>query len=374
MVANVKGPKLLWPALAGVLVGCLAAPVRGDEIQYLPSGTHVVLSVKFQDVLKSKTFDELKKLMKQFTGGKEDLEAEISRDFGIPAGNIARLTMGIVFNEKQPGPGGEVGIVTTTKPVTAAQIIAGKKPHSYQKNVKYVETKVGKFTIHEQMFQVQFGEKDGDAKGEFTTGRVFCVAEANIVLISDRKPGLEQLKKVLERQAKAELSKRMQTGLNYAGFTNTGVVVLDIQGMPARERDDMFRGLARIGFKDLPADSAQVLAMKANEKGKFMASAALFCKDAASAAQAKKAIDAGLAEMKTQLSKLKDEPKAPPPFQDMIKAAREGLEAIKVSVSGNQVIATASVEPATVARSFFGLFAVRHESVEARPKAKVEGK
>jgi hypothetical protein len=361
-----KSRSCLLPILAGVVLAAVAVPVRGDEIQYLPNGAHVVFSVNFQDLLKSKTFAELKKTMKQFPDAKDNMEEEILREMGIPASNIARITMGVAFKDTKVGKGSsEIAIVTTVKPVTAAAITAARKPGSNKKNVTYKEIKVGKHTMFQESFQFQNAKS-----GEVHQGSIFCIVEDKLVLQADRTGGMEVLKSILERNAKPELSKNLQTALTFAPLTNIGIVVMDIQGIPERQRNDMFRGLAMI--KDL-ADSFQVLAMKANEKDKFMGQAALYCKDADSAAKTKKAIESSLADLK---AKIKDDPKIPAPFQDLMKAAREGLDSIKVSAEANQVNAAVSVEPALIGKLLFGLYAAgesapppdKEEAKEAKEK------
>jgi hypothetical protein len=363
MTRNLRVRASLLSALIG---GLLSALARGDEMQYLPGGVSVVYSLDFQNVLKSKTLAELKNLVKEVPEIKGDIATEIVGEMAIPASNIARITMGLVFKER-PSPKDDsgdswFGIATTVKPVTAAEIIATRKPTKFKKNVTYKEIKFGKFTLHEEHFRDQVEAKD--QVGKVHIGSVFCVREEKIVLFTDSRRGLDSLQKSLEREAKPRLSKNLQAGSKYADFTNTGDVVIDMQALPVREKERILRTLGMDALQEM-ADDLQVLAVKASEKDKFMGQATFVCKDADSATKAKKAVENSLAALKATL---RDDPRIPQPLQDALKAAREGLDAVKVSVNANEVTATLNVAPEMAAKLFFTIFA--QDTFRTPPPAK----
>ena len=88
--------------------------------------------------------------------------------------------------------------------------------------------------------------------------------------------------------------------------------------------------------------------MKVNEQEKLRASATIFCRDAAGAAEVKKVVDAVLVELE---AKLKDHPerKAMLKFHPEL-APLDGLA--RVSVQGNQVSIEMTTDAASAVRYF----------------------
>lgn len=116
------------PALSLVLASVVAglpSLARGDEFQYLPEGAAVIMSGKFQDFLKSKSFPAFKDVSKLVRGERaEDIEKSIAEELGVCADNVARITMAASFRDRSDA---FIGMVSTIKPVTAADILANKK-------------------------------------------------------------------------------------------------------------------------------------------------------------------------------------------------------------------------------------------------------
>jgi hypothetical protein len=335
MITVFRGRKWIVPTLAGVLLGCLAATSRGDETQYFPDGANVVLSYDVQKFLKSKTFEELKKLVKQLTGakGKEvDIEKEMAQDFGIPLTVISRKTVGARMDETAM-----VGILTTAKPMTPADIIAVKNPRPYQVNVKYPEVKVGPFTVYEENYQTKSATRKGEVQktAEVQKGEAFCMVEGKTMLFG-RLREADGLKKVLQRKEKPQLSALVQAGLKQAPLTNAGVIVMEFKNMTERDRKELFQMLGMPKLEPM----SEALAVTANEKDKVSVHATLFCKDAAAAGEAKKLAETRLTEFK---GKLNDVAKVMPMIFD---GAGEILKGVRLSTKGSELHLAVSGDPA----------------------------
>jgi hypothetical protein len=178
------------------------------------------------------------------------------------------------------------------------------------------------------------------------------VVEDTIVL----RGRLEILKAILERTAKAELPPAMRVGLKQTGLASAFTLVFDLEAMPARERKSLLKSLEKLapGVADILGD-LHVLTATANDSGKVTATATLLCKDAASAAQAKKIAATALDALKAEI---KDDPRVPPSAQELRKEVWAVLGAIKLSTKENQVNAEVTVEAAAAVRFNRGLFEV----------------
>ncbi len=337
----------------------LAAPTaaRGDELQYLPDDCHLVASLNYQDFLKSKTYQELKKQIPEV--GK-NLEGGLTEGLGIPGNNLARITSALSFGAK-PGPEPQVGMLNTIKAIKAEDIKANKKIQPWMKNHAYKEVKVGTFTLYQQTYQFEINGKIDDKVLE---GPAFCVVEDKLVLFGS----VPDLKKILERNKKPALAANLQAGMKEANFSNVASFVLDIQGMPQWAREEMAKNLSKTSpaIEGL-AEQVKLLAIKVNEDGQVKGSATLFCKDAAGAGKVHKAAAMVLADLK---SKLKDDPTAPAPKQELIKGARMFIEAVKLSDKGEEATATVAVEPAAAAHFLTALFAPVGPPTKEQPKDK----
>ena len=230
--------------------------------------------------------------------------------------------------------GAFVIIYTAIKPVTAADVKAASPLAAV---LSYTEVKVGAHTMYEDLGK---------------TG--FCVVEGKYVLYGQTKV----LRAILERTKKADLAPGLQAALKQVGAASTVSAAISMQALPAAEKEDL---LKKIGGAPGALDSALAVTLQASEAdGSIKASATLVCKDAAGAAQAKKAVDAGLTAAKGKMEDiLKIQAKNLKPDElQMLRDARGLLDAVKVSAKGAQVSAEASVAPASVARALWALFAV----------------
>src|SRR5438132_264701 len=71
----------------GILLCALAAPARGDEIQYLPDGCFLLFSADLSAFGKSKLYQEAKKQIHAFDEGYQN---GLREQMGVPADNVAR--------------------------------------------------------------------------------------------------------------------------------------------------------------------------------------------------------------------------------------------------------------------------------------------
>jgi hypothetical protein len=320
----------LRPALVGLVLWCLAAPARGDDLQYLPDGSMFVVSVDLAALLKTTTYKVTKSRIKAFD---ESLQKGLRDEMGILATNVARITAGV---EAITTDG--IIIYTTIKPVSAADIKAAKKPHSFKVNFKHREVKVGDYTIYEENYQFQSNpkEKPGPVQAEMA----FCVVEERTVVYGR----LEAVTKILERNKKPVLSAGVQAGLKQTGFASAVTLVMDLQAIPEREKKSMLKDFGKLvpGLADV-ADGMQTLAVRVNEKDNVTVTATMFCKDAASAANAKKVADDGVATVK---GRLKDDPKLPVEVRETMKEVRTALGAVKLYTKDAQVNAEVTLDAA----------------------------
>jgi hypothetical protein len=355
----------------GAMMCLLAAPALGDEIQYFPTDTHAIFSVNVAALLKSKTYQEVKKLANKFEKDSNKVEKEIeeglSGQLGIPIANVSRITYAASFSSFKDMKGfpEDVGMATTFKPVTAEDIKAKMKASPIEKNLAYKEIKVGKFTIYQKTFELNIG---GDQKPKMQEGQAFCVVESKHVLFGR----LEPMKKVLERNKKPELSANLKMGLQTAALTNAVMVVFDFEGMPKSWREDVVRDLSK-NFPDAKdvADNVKIVAFKLNEIGQVNAGITLVCKDSASAGPTKKAAEAALTALK---AKLVVDDKAPPAMQEMVKGARKLLDVVKITMAGNRVNGNVAVQPAVLAQFLGAALMPTAPKVESKDETKKGGK
>jgi hypothetical protein len=348
-----KGHGILACAL---VLGCLAAPARGDEIQYLPDGCGLVVSADVAGLMKSKAFQLAKTKIK---GLEEGLERDTHRNFGIPHANVRRVTIGETLDDR---PHENMIVVTTVKPTTAAEIETNRKSSPSQMIVTYKKVKFGAHTVYEQYYQHRSDEKDRPAPVQ--SSQAFCVIEGKYVLYGP----LKAMTKILERNKKPTFSPRVENALKQTGLTSALTMVLDIEELPEREKKSMVRDLGKqVPGLEAVAANMQTLTVQLNESGKVKGVATLSCKDAANAADVKKVADAGVVLLKGHL---KFDPKQPEELQGLMKEMRVFLDAVKLSTKEAQVQAEVTVEPATAVAVVRAIF----EATSKPRESKKEGK
>jgi hypothetical protein len=255
----------------------------------------------------------------------------------------------------------EIEIATAIKAITIDEAKDFKKltPHFTRKHLAFKEIKHGSVTLYQETYQIQVF-KDGkfDKVGKVDVGDNFYLAEDKYI-VSSRN--VAALKKIIDRNKPAALSKVMQAGLKDAGSGNIVSVVVDLKNIPADEKAGAFRtfgGFPNSADIKANADKVQVLTLKMNEpEGKFKLVATLICSDKSSAAAVKTVVGETLAFMKT---KANEEPKEklPAEFDKYITGARTALKAIQLTSAGDKVTASLEVDPETAMHAFTGVFLV----------------
>ncbi|MBI3822823.1 MAG: hypothetical protein HY289_09110 [Planctomycetes bacterium] len=324
--------------LALVILCAFAAPGRGDEVDYLPDGCFFYFSGDVAAFRKSKLYQEATKQIKEFERGFNDMRDRL----GVPVDNIARLSVGVMNTD---GPSGEVGILTTLKPIKAADILAAKKGFPFQKDYTHKEVKVGKHTLYEENYRFEF---DKDAT-QPVKGQAFCVVEEKIVLFGR----LEGIRKVLERDKKPVFSPGVAAGIKEAGMKDALLIVFDFSGFPEKEKDRFKRDLDR-AFPGAEAvfDSLQTLTVRGNATDAVKATARLTCKNKTAEADVKKAVNAGMDQIKGFLA---ENPTDPPEVKKAKTEVRAALAAVALSAQDAQVTAEVSIDAATAVRTLESL-------------------
>jgi hypothetical protein len=249
-------------------------------LKYLPDGSNMLISARFQEVYDSSYYQNMKKELVDFTKGEDSFEIET----GIAPANLGRVT--VAGNIAGKGEEGQPIIVFQTRnAVTADDVRQRMKPRSYQKDFKIDEIKIGEYTIFDPTFHYAF------AQAPTTTmhGQAFVVAENNIVIESRNVDGL---RKILERRRPAELTATMQSALNITDEAKTIVYAIDLKAVTA---DGQFAKDMQRQFGPLLGGNAELLKRLEclSVDGGLSGDAAtlratLVCKDAEAAANAEK--------------------------------------------------------------------------------------
>ena len=318
-------------AFAVVLTGSLVAPARSDEVQYLPGGCAIVYSIDLPAVLKSKTYQEVKKQLPEFN---DVLEGDIPKNFGVPLANIARITGGAGAE-----PRDFCLVISTIKPIKAGEIVATltkARPNDYRKNLVYKQVKVGPYTVYEENFQLDFEIKEKGDKAAVITGEAFCVVEDKRVVHGR----LETLKPILADRDKPAPSPGVQAGLKHTGYSSVLTIAFDPRAMPMREREAMVKELGPIfpGLED-GLDNVKALTLRVSETDKIQVAGTILCSDAATAPVAKRIAEAGRGKLKELTKEINE--------RDLAEFLRTSLDAVKLSVKGSQVNAEVAIAPAT---------------------------
>ena len=247
----------------------------------------MLIFARFQEVHDSPFYQNMKKELADFSKGEDSFEIET----GIAPANLACVT--VAGNIAGKGDEGQPTIVFRTRnAVTADDVRQKMKPRSYQKDFKIDEIKVGEYTIYDPTFHYAF------AQAPTTTmhGQAFVVAENNVVLESRN---VEGLRKILGRGRAAELSATMQGALKEADEAKTLLYAIDLKAVTA---DDQFAKDMQRQFGPLLGGAANAEMLKRFESLALDGSlsgddavlcATLVCKDADTAADAKKMAEGG---------------------------------------------------------------------------------
>jgi hypothetical protein len=337
---NAARPRCALPRLGVTLIGLglWAAFAAADEIPYLPSGTQVIESIDLGAIRNSKTYLEVKKQIPKAL----EKDAENLINFLVPlsssSGKFSRVTTAKLYTNDALDK--SVNVVATAQPVTVEDLKKTRWQKSFNlfESVKgHKEIKVGKFTVYQEIIHTNLvGGQDSDGDSGF------CLVEPKLVLWGH----VALLKKVLEQNQKPTLSANMQAGLQEAGSAAWSTVV-DFEGLqkPQRELEMelQFAPLKELGEKL----KYMVKVIRFNNNGTVQGSIALYCTNAAGAADARKLVEAALADLKKALAV---DPKASASEKKAVEEALALVNAVKVSVTGAKVQVTLDVEPDQLAR------------------------
>jgi hypothetical protein len=319
--ARVFAPLLLATAWIG-----LPRPAAAElPLKYLPDGSNMLISARFQEVHDSTFYQNMKKEMADFSKGEESFEIET----GISPSNLARVTVG--GNIAGKGDEGQPTIVFQTRNgVTADDVRQKMKPRSYQKEFKIDEIKVGEHTIFDPTFHFAFAQ----APTATIHGQAFVVAESNVVIESRN---VEGLRKILGRGRPAELSAIMQSALKDADDAKTLLYAIDLKALTA---DDQFAKDMQRQFGPFLGGAANAEMLKHLESLALEGSlngddavlrATLVCKDADTAADAKKVAEGGEVALRQVMQAM---PRTPKELADSINAVKFTVDGSKLQAAG----------------------------------------
>ena len=309
---------------AALIMCCFCPSVNGDDIKYFPDNPGVVFSVDVAALQRSKTYKEFSRL---------SAAVAVKLNQGKP--------------NELPSSGDLVLVYRAKKPVTVAEVKAKLIVHAWQKEIVWEETKVGKVSVWQRTCGIQV-DKDIITSG--IPDWAFCVVEENVILSSLRT---KSLKAVLERNKAADLSATMQRELKGTGILLALVDFTRVTGP---------FGKAMAGQLPVPGvekhiESVETAVVKFTETDKATITVALVCKNAASAAKIKMAVEEAII---LRRAKKVD-------GSDAAKKMRMLVDAATISIRESEVTATLVCEPAFAA-AIAGSFLERFLTSRIDPK------
>lgn len=307
------------------------APKAADPLAFLPKDCVAVISIQAADLLASDYWKELTKEFPEANQGFDEMEGLL----GLARDNIGRIILGVPdvdpkakWNER-PGP---VIIISTVKAVSADGIKALQKQKLKKggKLKEYRAVKAGKYTLYEGPSTKFTFDKEKPSEEQVYDGRgeSFCIVADRLVIYGQAR----DLKPVLERDKKPELSKELQTALKEVDLSRTAAFAA---AMPNHSL------LENLGA-DL--DKLAKLMVRANGHcavGKTIkASLTVVCKDDKSANDLRKILDGARVMVKQQ-----DLPKE-------VKEVVKILDAIKLKNTSTKVMGELEVKSSDAIKAF----------------------
>ena len=285
-----------------------ADPVKNADLQYIPSDSNVLIVLRVDKVLAS---DSVKKLRKEIPTIDKGLDSSFRKELGFEISNVERVIVGI-----QAKGGVVVGVLhlkngikaeTVVKAVSAPRADGGK-------GTNYKEEKVGSLTMYVPA-------------RKFT--EAFCLVNDRIMIYGP----VEDLRPVLARNQKADLSVGLQAALKASDPAALLTIVGDLNAVIAAERPLMVLG----GDFKLITASVSGFSFTINDFGADVVFRGVaLCKDAKAAAEMKTQVEAMRKGMLELL-------KAAPPGA-VSKGLPELLGTAKIETKGNVVEATLRVK------------------------------
>ncbi len=285
---------------AGVGVWWYMSSGLGDELTYMPGDSEILASVRLDQLLTSNAYKQVEKELppqvKQMISS-----AKAQNEIGLQLSNVDRIVVGGAMDSKNQF----VVAVRTKQPVKAEDMV------NQIKGKKFTGTKVGSYTLYETASE---------------GGEGFCVANKKLVLFGPNK----SLRDVLQRNKKPTFSAGLSAAMKEADFSRT--IVLAMAPKPAAARP---RGPAGFPFPGaMPfggGDDLEGAVLQVKVTADVSVSVVVLCKDSATATAAKKKLDEGMTQMKSNQMVPKD-------ISNAIN--------VKTSVSGRKVTATTDIKVA----------------------------
>jgi hypothetical protein len=285
-------------------------------------GCNFILSINFDAVHDGPYYQKLKTDIADFAAGERSFQEEI----GLDPSNVGRVILSA--NLLRAGrEGNPLVIIRTRKPVTAADIRASRKAPNFKKDLSYNEIKVGEQTIVESTFHYSF-----DQTGELQHGDAFAVVEDNMVLFGQSG---EVLRKVLARGKQAELSPELQKAVKDVDFAKTMVLIVlkaAVNETTAREFQNDFGPLFGNAINSEFLKKLESVSLEASLKGSdAVVRGSLAIKDAQSASDVKKVVEAAQIALRGKLQAM---PRVPKDVLDAIDGVKFAVEGAKVNAAG----------------------------------------
>ena len=231
--------------------------LSSDDNRYLPNDCQVVAGFRPDQFMDSSIWKDVQKEMDDDDKKNSDPDKQLKESLGIPGSKVSHIVYGAITdtaetdpkddgrvrvlivhtkdaanpgdikeNKKNPLPWGMFGsspLHMFSSPAATFQTVGeriGSGPTSQPESTKFEEEKAGNFTLYKR--KAQWGGME-----------CFCVADSKVVVFGD-KP--EALKKILERDKKADLSDAMQSAMKQADFGSTIAYAINIKGINAEKK------------------------------------------------------------------------------------------------------------------------------------------
>jgi hypothetical protein len=259
-----------------------------DDLKFMPANCQVVASIRFDQLLQSDVFKELRRDIPQIDQG---MKASLNQDSGIATEDIEQMLFGVGANDQ------DVIVVIHTKKAVESRDIVSKI-----KGATYTEAKVGKYSVQEPQNALQ---------------PAICVVDKKRVVVGKK----ESLRAVLQRDKKPEFSKNLQEAIKATDFSKTVAFAMDAKA----GRSNPAGGLGMLGAnKDVfgALEKTNGIAAQFKIGSDVRWEMTLLCQDAASAKDVKKLIDGFLVMGKNN--------------KDMPQEVRDLME-LNLKVDGNKV-------------------------------------
>ncbi len=188
-----------------------------DTYNYLPADTNLVFTVRMDQLLANAGF---KKLRKEVPEIDKNFESGFRSEFGLEVGNVEQMTVG------GPVKGQPTALFRLMKPVKVESLLKAASQARFpgEKDHTFKEEKVGTFTMY---------VPDQEYRS------AFCL-QNNKTLLSGR---VKELKPVLERTKKPELSPGLHAALRSADTRATILMAFDPKSMLQGETMPMVPGV-----------------------------------------------------------------------------------------------------------------------------------